>query len=105
MTPGFGWAMEWSACDDLDPSIVGELEDDVVVDKVKRAVERTDSHFRRPIELDLVKRQSSLTGHGLPGGPVVLVADEGGDDAVLVDLADVSSVGDEHFSVNSNSDS
>ena len=34
-----------------------------------------------------------------------LISDEGGDDAVLVDLSDVRAVGDEHLAVDPNGDS
>ena len=35
---------------------------------------------------------------------MVLVADEGRDDAVLVDLTDVGAVGDEHLAVDADGD-
>ena len=97
--------MERSSCNDFNSSIVGQLQNDIVINKMERSIQRTDGHLSGPIELNLIQGQGSFAGHGLPGGPVVLVADEGRDDPVLVHLTNVGTVGDEHFAVDTNSNS
>ena len=104
MSPRLRWTVKRPSSDDLDPPVVGQLENDVVVDEVERPVERVDGQLGGPVELDLIQGQGSFAGHRLPGRAVVLVADEGRDDAVLVDLTDVGAVGDEHLAVDANGD-
>ena len=104
MSPRLRRTVQRPSCDDLDSAVVGQLEDDVVVDEVKRPVERVDGQLGGPVQLNLVQGQGPLAGHRLPGGPVVLVADERRDDAVLVDLADVGAVGDEDLTVDADGD-
>ena len=105
MSTSFGRAMERSSGNHFNSSVVGQLQNDIVVDEMQRSIQRTDRHLSGPIQLNFIQGQGSFTGHRLPGGPVVLVADEGCDDPVLVDLTNVGTVGDEHFAVNPNSNS
>ena len=47
-------AVHGTASDDPDPAVIGELENDVVVNYVKCAIERADGQLGRPVKLDLV---------------------------------------------------
>ena len=75
------------------------LEDDVVVDEVECVVERADGELGRPVELHVAGRHGPGARHGAPRRPVILMADDGRDDAVLVHHADVGTVGEEGLAV------
>ena len=56
-------------CDDGDAPVVGQFEDDVVVDEVERVVERADRQLRRPVQLHVARRDRTGARHGPPRRP------------------------------------
>ena len=79
--------MQRPSQDNLHAAVFGELEHHAVVDKVQGTVQRTHGQICRPVELDLGGRQGARAGQRPPGGPVVLMTNQGSNQAKFVDHA------------------